>query len=714
MDSSDKLLDQAITQDLFGPEGLTEPAEIEVPEKYELQECLGKGGFGTVYKAHDRILDRTVALKFLTGARPADVQRFKREARFAARLDDPAIVQVYEFGECSGQPYIAMQYVDGGHLDRSRVTRPQLLIAVRQVSAALSRAHALGIVHRDIKPANILMTSDGRALLTDFGLARELTWGAATMSQSEIVAGTPAMMPPEQARGEAYAIDARADVYSLGATLYVLLCGRYPFEADNVVDVLHAVLHDEPPLPRAFDATIPRGLEAIIVKCMQKERACRYASVTELIDDLDAHLDGREVRSESSEWFRKLVGAPAPTPQNDEDLFPTIGVDTLRGIAGWDAELYRVSRNISRLFPKLDSTIERMSDLLERYPNLAWARFYRGMASHRRGQLVEALDDMERSIDRMDDQAGCQFEMGQLYLTLYLRAHDRAHKHLTPLGVEQNLADCRGLLNQAVVAFNEAKRLTGDLPRWRLDFSKAVGHLGDHNHEGCIEVCDRILAEDPDIEDVWRLRGDALRFSDRDPIASYDEALRIRRSDYQACLSKAEVYIHRVEFDAAMDSLSAALEIYPELAEARALFARVCLLRAGTQQNPDDASRFMRDGLTHAEQALGFEPRNYEAVLTCAELCLAIARLDGDLEATNKALQVLRPADTLPGCQNRVQQTRASAHLQRAELLKRSGHDPRSDLDEVLSFDDGRGHLDKNETWQLLFNSARRELEELE
>src|SRR5262245_49395872 len=306
MFSTRELVEQTVLQDLFGPRGLTEAAEVEAPDKYEILSCLGRGGFGVVYKARDRVLDRPVALKFLTDARRTDLERFRREARFAARLNNPAIVQVYEFGEHEGSPYIAMQFVDGASLAEQTLPADDVVRAVRSAASALQIAHAEGIVHRDVKPANILIDRQGRAFLTDFGIARDVRPGAGvTLSQEGALVGTPALMAPEQARGDLHAVDARSDIYALAATLYYLLCGRYPFERANVVDLLHAVLHDEPPMPRSLNSSIPRTLEAIVLRCMNKERSRRYQCMAEVVRDLDAYLAGRSVEGESAAWFRK-------------------------------------------------------------------------------------------------------------------------------------------------------------------------------------------------------------------------------------------------------------------------------------------------------------------------------------------------------------------------------------------------------------------------
>jgi len=269
-------------------------------DRYELLDLLGKGGMGVVYKARDRRLDRTVAIKFILGADPNLTMRFLREARAQARIDHPNVCRVHEVGEVEGRAYIAIQFVEGETLSRAapKMSLDQKVAVMRDVALAIQEAHRLGIVHRDLKPGNIMVerNDDGSWLpiVMDFGLAREATIEAG-ITESGALIGTPAYMSPEQARGDVRAVDRRSDVYSLGATLYELLTGRPPFNNASLAIALAAVIHDSVPAPRSLDKSLPVDLETIALKCLNKDPGQRYASARALADDLSRYLDGEPI-----------------------------------------------------------------------------------------------------------------------------------------------------------------------------------------------------------------------------------------------------------------------------------------------------------------------------------------------------------------------------------------------------------------------------------
>ncbi len=272
--------------------------------KFRPDRKLGAGGMGEVFRAWDSTLARWVALKYLRGGDDEEIARFKREAQLAAKLSHPHIAAVFEVGEEGGRHYIAMQYVDGGTLKGWKGDRRVLIAVMRDAARAVGCAHRQGVIHRDLKPENLLISGDPpHVYVTDFGLARAVE-GRSELSISGHVVGTPSYMSPEQARGGR--ADERSDVYGLGATLYELLAGRPPLVGSSVLNTLMMVLETEPPLPSASDASIDRDIETIVLKCLEKDPARRYATADELADDLERFLAGEPVLARPASVFYRL------------------------------------------------------------------------------------------------------------------------------------------------------------------------------------------------------------------------------------------------------------------------------------------------------------------------------------------------------------------------------------------------------------------------
>lgn len=272
---------------------------------------LARGGMGVVYEAERPGLDRRVALKQILShqASPDAIERFLIEARIAARLRHPNIIGIHDVGESEGDPYFAMDFVEGEdlatRLERERTLPPaEAAELTRKLALALAYAHTRGVLHRDVKPANvILQASNGEPVLTDFGLAKDVKpeseGEAATpgLTQAGAVMGTPSYMPPEQADGSAGLVDRRADVYSLGATLYAMLCGKAPFEGSSVLSTITMVLKDEPIPPRKLRPEVARDLEVICLTCLAKAPEARYQSADELAADLQRYLDDEPIKA---------------------------------------------------------------------------------------------------------------------------------------------------------------------------------------------------------------------------------------------------------------------------------------------------------------------------------------------------------------------------------------------------------------------------------
>jgi eukaryotic-like serine/threonine-protein kinase len=263
---------------------------------YELLEQIGRGGQGVVFRARQKSLNRTVALKVISlgqWASKAHVRRFRREAEAAAHLEHPCIVPIYEVGERDGSCYFSMKFVEGGQLDEAAKRKPMPVRRAAELIAKVARtvhyAHEHGILHRDIKPGNILLDANGEPHLTDFGLAR-LVETESSVTQTLDVLGTPSYMAPEQAVGNNATVSSATDVYGLGAVLYQLLTGQPPFAGGTTYETIKLLEDTEPRPPRLLNPKVDRDVSTICLKCLEKDPKRRYSSALALAEDLERWL----------------------------------------------------------------------------------------------------------------------------------------------------------------------------------------------------------------------------------------------------------------------------------------------------------------------------------------------------------------------------------------------------------------------------------------
>ncbi len=385
--------------------GDDEPRARVVPTVagYELRGELGRGGMGVVYEARHVRLNRPCALKMiLAGAHagPEDVARFVTEAEAIARLQHPSIVQIRHIGDADGLPYLELEYVDGGSLDRQLDGTPwpatRAAQLAEQVALGIAEAHRLGIVHRDLKPSNVLLAADGTPKVGDFGLAKMLD-GQAALTRSESVMGSPSYMAPEQAQGHAREAGPAVDVYAVGAILYELLTGRPPFRGTTANETLEQVKTTEPVSPSRLVPGVPRDIETICLRCLQKEPGKRYETARALGEDLRRFLDGRPILARrisgverAWRWCRRN-----PWPGVAAALLTIVAIGS--PIAAWKFHIEE-ARTEKALRDKADA--ERKANLRALdgfYLNLNDARAIR--FSRQGGQRFEALAALARAVE---------------------------------------------------------------------------------------------------------------------------------------------------------------------------------------------------------------------------------------------------------------------------------------------------------------------------
>src|SRR5215510_7075310 len=305
---------------------------------YELFEEIGRGGQGVVYRANQKSLNRTVALKVIglgLWTTETHLKRFRREAEAAASLEHPCIVPIHEVGEWDGQCYFSMKFIEGGQLDdvvrRTPISIRQAAELIAKVARTVHYAHEHGILHRDIKPGNILLDANGEPHLTDFGLAR-LVESESSVTQTLDVLGTSSYMAPEQAVGNNAAVSSATDVYGLGAVLYQLLTGQPPFAGGTTYETIKLLENTEPRPLRLLNPKVDRDLSTICLKCLEKDPKRRYQSALALAEDLEHWLRHEPIQARRIGIFtrgRKWVR------RNPSTAFSLACLVALAATAGW-------------------------------------------------------------------------------------------------------------------------------------------------------------------------------------------------------------------------------------------------------------------------------------------------------------------------------------------------------------------------------------------
>jgi serine/threonine-protein kinase len=404
---------------------------------YKVVEEIAKGGMGTVYRAHDRALDRDVALKFLLSPeedeelKPDDMKRFKREARVTARLRHPHIVAILGAGAHEGRPFIVMDLIEGHTLadeigEKGAFNQARAARIAWKLAEALQYAHEQGILHRDVKPENVLMTPAGEPVLTDFGVGKAMGRDTSITVTGEI-AGTPIYMPPEQATARSDLIGPRSDIYALGGTLYEMLTGQPPVKGKRVMEILEQVLNKAPETPSQLNPDVDPELERIALKCLEKDLDLRYADAQALADELRDYARDRgaapELAGVSGEVAhqRFLVGLLVGLAVGGL-LWALISGIMVRAKLGVEKERARqaalwLQESATAGLDAGDwaGALRDFNRALELAPDLADCRLGRGRALREQGRLDEALEELTQAAALAPDSAPIYVERARLH-----------------------------------------------------------------------------------------------------------------------------------------------------------------------------------------------------------------------------------------------------------------------------------------------------------
>ena len=381
--------------------------------QYELLSEIARGGMGIVYRARQRNLNRIVALKMILSgaiAAPEDVKRFYTEAEAAASLEHPNIVPIYEIGEYEGQHFFSMALVDGKSLAEPLKGGPlgakEAAAIMAKVADAIDYAHSKGVIHRDIKPANILIDAKGEPKITDFGLAR-IDEGDSILTRTGLILGTPSFMPPEQASGKVRDIGAHSDVYSIGATLYCLITGQAAFQGASPLETLNMVLNEPAKEPRRIVPSIPRDLQTICMKCLEKKPQDRYPSAGAVSKDLNRFLNGEPITARPPNAIVKLRYWIKKHPKLISRTFGALAALLLIAMMGfwWQSEQAKMLEVMAKEQSKA-ALIEALDARVKAEKSSEMAQRQRQMAEQAREQEQRAKESLLEQLEKQQSAQG--------------------------------------------------------------------------------------------------------------------------------------------------------------------------------------------------------------------------------------------------------------------------------------------------------------------
>ncbi len=583
---------------------------------YELIREIARGGMGVVYEAKNMDTQKIVALKTIIAgeaAASADIERFQREAQLAKELNHPNIVKVLDVGKDDNIHYFTMDYIEGvslaGYIKKNRLPVRKSVKLFLQICDGLGYAHSKGIIHRDIKPGNILIDTNGKPLLTDFGLARQQD-GKDGLTISGVALGTPAYMPVEQAEGKVRDIDIRSDVYSLGAVFYEVLTGRPPFSGTSLAETLQAVITKDPiPLSQLVPG-LPLNIEAICMKCLEKEKKRRYPNVKALSRDLERFLKGDSIKARRPmPWerlFKWIKQNPFPSGAIGVALLVILfSAITIQGIHNQSKEKENVSKKLSKELKslrlslkserqqknELGSTVEGLKEelsssqiyegiywcrkknyeksleifdkLLEQNPESSKAYYYKALTLIALQKIEMAIELLQKARSLEPEWKDVYIKLSDLYLALQ-RVNEAIAtlSQLLAVGNQDPIVyDNRGTLyvnsnrpKEALLDFNKAISLNPNIDSFYSNRAVAFFKLGDYPR--AFLDTKKALSINPRNSNAYNIRGIIFRDEKKYDYAILDLSKAIRYSNsLEYRLNRIITYMNLGQYSNALKDL---------------------------------------------------------------------------------------------------------------------------------------------------------------
>jgi serine/threonine protein kinase/Tfp pilus assembly protein PilF len=696
---------------------------------YELQEEVGRGGQGIVFRARQKSLNRTVALKVISlgqWASEAHVKRFRREAEAAASLDHPSIVPIYEVGERDGSCYFSMKFVEGGQLDEVIKREPIPIRGAAELIAKVARtvhyAHEHGILHRDIKPGNILLDKNGEPHLTDFGLARLLDTQSSVTRTIDVL-GTPSYMAPEQAAGETTKLSKATDVYGLGAVLYQLLTGQPPFAGGTTYETIRLLRDTEPRPPRLLNPKMDRDLSTICLKCLEKDPTRRYSSALALAEDLEHWLKHEPIKAKRSGIFAHALKWVRRNPAIAAVITLSLTLAAAMGWNIWKSELIsRPATNGVAVLPfeNLSGDPDNayfaegiQEEILTRLASIADLKVISRTSTQRYQSkprnLLEIAKDLgvanilEGSVQKAADQVRVNVQLVNAQTDSHLWAETYDRKLTDIFGVESEIAKgiaeslqakLTGREEQALVVKPTNNPEAYDAYLRGLAFEARSGYSNDLVRKA-ISFYEQAVQLDPNFALAWaRLsRMDALLYFYRDDTATASWGDAAKRA-----LENAQ----RLEPNSPETLLALGwyqYRVLPDYGLAKTTFKQVSKMLPSSSDVPFALGAVTRreghwdQSIAYFEQALALDPRNANLLMTAAWTYAMLRQFPMALKFYDQAL------DIMPNDQH-VMASKASIYQAQGNLQEAArflfGINEQTPNDETLAIEINQLRLERN------------------